>query len=231
MNYPMWSITVLLALGTVAVTSEVTGQVDQFVEKSHVDSSGSAFTPDGKIKVALREVQIEVRGTKGPITLSVLVMRDPSSGAYSWRVHTAAPMNPSLRLEQFNDSQAAFLKNGEFTDFMALPTPLRLFVHQFSGRALNMNEAVDKSLKEASASLHPFGDVETAQGVHEVSLLAVGRDFTSNPMSVTVFDMMPRVSDVQWDGKHWTVTLKARWTEEIILDSDFKVISMREVGN
>jgi hypothetical protein len=95
-----------------------------------VDSSGNAFTPDGKIKVDLREVQT-------------------SSGAYSWRAHTAAPTNPSLRLQQFNDLQAAFLKNGEFTDFMALPTPLRLFVHQFSGRALNMNEAVQRAMPDS----------------------------------------------------------------------------------
>jgi hypothetical protein len=229
MNFRIWMIKVLLALGTVGVTTEVIGQVHRFVESSHVDGSGSVFTSGGRVKVDLREVRTEMDGAKGPIALSVLVMRDPKSGAYSWQTHTADPANPSLRSQQFNDSQAAFLKHDEFTDFMVLPTPLRLFVHQHNGRAHNMNEAVDRSLKEAGAALQPRGDVETTQGLRAIPLLAVGRDFTSNPMSVTVFDVMPKVTNVQWDGKYWTVTLQARRRAVVTLDGDYTVVSMRKV--
>lgn len=231
MNYRISMITVLLALGTGAITLDGIGQVRQRVEKSHVDGSGTVFTPHGKGRVDLRVVLTEIKGTKGPIAVSVLVIRDPSSGAYSWRAHPADPMTPSFVLQRFNDSQAAFLEHDEFIDFMVLPTPLRLFVHKYRGRAADMNEAVDRSLEDASKSLHTLGDVETPQSVHVVSLLEVGRDFTSNPGSVMVYDMMPRVTDVQWDGEHWTITLKARWTEDIVLDSDYTVISMKKVAS
>lgn len=231
MNYRIWTITVLLALGTGAVTLRGTGQVHPLVQKSHLDGTGSVFTSHGKVRVDLRAVLTEIEGTKGPIAVSVLVIRDPNSGAYSWRVHTAEPTDPFWRMKQFNDTQAIFLKNDKFTDFMVLPIPLRLFVHQYSGRTSNMNEAVDKSLRKASESLHPFGDVETMQGIRVVSLSAVGRDFTSKSMSEIGSEVMPKVSNVQWDGKHWTVTLKARWIEKIILDSDFDLISMRKIGS
>jgi hypothetical protein len=45
-------------------------------------------------------------------------------------------------MKQFNDTQVLFLKDDEFTDFMTLAAPLRLFVHQYSGQASSMNEAV-----------------------------------------------------------------------------------------
>lgn len=229
MNYRIWTIAVLLALGTGAVIPGGTGQVRPLVKKSHLDGTGSVFTSHGKARVDLRAVLTEIEGTKGPIAVSVLVIRDPSSGAYSWRAHSADPMILSFVLQRFNDSQAAFLEHDEFIDFMALPTPLRLFVHRYRGRASSMNEAVDKSLEEAGESLHSLGDLETPQSVHVVSLLDVGRDFTSNPGSVMAYNVMPRVTNVQWDGEHWIVTLKARWTEDIVLDSDYKVISMQKV--
>jgi hypothetical protein len=224
------TITLLFALGTAVLPTGVIGQVHRLIERSHVDGSGIAFTPDGTLRVDLREVQTVTEGAKGPIELSVLVIRDPNSGTYSWRARTASPVDPSWRMKQFNDTQVLFLKDDEFTDFMALAAPLRLFAHQYSGHASSMNEAVDRSLTDASASPHSFEDVEATRGVHVIQLSAVGIDFTSNPTSVTI-DVMPTVTNVQWNGKHWTVTLKARWTEEIILNSDFKVISMRRVGS
>jgi hypothetical protein len=92
-----------------------------------------------------------------------------------------------------------------------------------------MNDAVTKALKAASESIDPLGDLEKVPGMHVISLLTVGRDFTS--VLPSNLDIDPKVANVQWDGSHWTVSLSARWTEEIILDSDFKVVSMRKVGN
>jgi hypothetical protein len=221
----------VLALGILAFTMRAAGQVRPLSEHSHTDNAGHALTPGGRVNVDLREVQTEIEGSKGPIALSVLVIFDPKSRAYSWWAHRSNPADPSWRSKQFNEEQAAFLKDGGFADFMALPGPLRLLVRPPRGHASDLEDAAKKSLEEASRSLDPLGDLQASQGVHVVPLLALGRDFTSSPMSVTLFDVMPTVTNVQWDGKHWTVTLKARWTEEIILDSDFKVISMRRVGN
>ena len=231
MKHRLWTMMALLALGMVAFTMRGAGQVRSLSEHLHSNNSGHAFTPGGRINVDLREVQTEIEGAKGPMALSVLVIFDPKSGAYSWRAHSSNPADPSWRSKQFNEEQAAFLEDGEFTDFVALPTPLRLLVRPYRGHASDLNDAAEKSLKEASKSLDPLGDLQLSQGVHVIPLLAMGRDFTSNPMSVTLFDVTPRVTNVQWDGKHWTVILTARWTEEIILDSDFKVISMQKVGN
>jgi hypothetical protein len=222
-------ITVLLTLGTAAVTMTTKAQARQLEEKSHIDTFVNAYSPSGKVRVDLREVRTEIMGAKGPIALSVLVMRDPSSGAYSWRAHTADPTDPSWRSQQLNDDQAVFLKDGEFTDFMSLSIPLRLFIHQYHGHATDMNDAVTKALKAASESIDPLGDLEKVPGMHVISLLALGRDFTSAfPSNL---DIDPKVVNAQWDGdkQQWIVTLRARWAEEITLDADYNLVSMRKV--
>jgi hypothetical protein len=38
----------------------------------------------------------------------------------------------------------------------------------------------------------------------------------------------PKVTGVKWDGKHWTLTLVARWTETITLDASFNLVSMNK---
>jgi hypothetical protein len=224
-------VAALLCFGTSAITAKAPAPTRPLTEISHVDSVGSAYTTDGKIKIDLREVRTEIMGVKGPKALSVLVMFEPKSGAYSWRAFDADPTDPSWRSKQLHDEQAVFLKDSELTHFMALSGPPRLFVHRYRGHASNMNDAVVKALKSASESIDPLGDMEKGQGVHVISLLSLGRDFTidSTSLSAAPFSVNPKVTDVQWDGKYWTVTLQARWKAVITLDADYALVSMRKV--
>lgn len=225
-------ITVFHALCMVSLTLQAAGQDLRLVERSHVDSVGSAYTNDGKIKIDLREVQAEASGPNGQEQpLSLLILFEPTTGAFSWHVSMADTKNPSWRTAEFKEAQGAFLKDGTFVDFKTLPFSTKLLVREYRGHASSMDDAEAKALSAANLSIdlrHPV-DFEAQQQAHVVSLAPLGLAFVSlNPMSAAA-SITPRVIDVQWDGKYWTVTLQARWKEAITLDADYTLVSMRKV--
>ena len=131
---------------------------------------------------------------------------------------------------ELNEEQAAYLQDGKLIHFMALPSPLRLFVNDVSGHASDMNDAAAKALKSASESVDPDGDLDQVPGVHVISLSRVGLDFTTLPMSAAPSGVTPRVVDVQWQGKYWIVAIQARWKEAITLDAGFNLVSMAKMN-
>lgn len=219
----------LLAVCISPVTIMAEGGIHQLAATSRFDSVGTAYTPDGKVKIDIREVHTEVAGAKGPRHLSVLVLFEPESGAFSWRVTDTDVTKTSWNTLQFNDEQAAFLKDGEIVNFRALW--YRLFIRAYRGRASSMDDAEAKSLKAASGAIDPLGSVNKGQDVQEVSLAVLGPDFMTPPVSVVPSTLTTKITDVRWDGdkQQWIVTLQARWTEDVTLDADYNLVSMKKV--
>jgi len=181
------------------------------------------------VKLELREVRTDVVLPDGPAKLSVLVLFEPNSGAFLWRLDLA-DVSASLRALQFADGQAAFLKDGEIIHFRAMDGPPRLFVLEFRGHASSMDDAEAQALKAAGESTKHRGWLDPGPNTRVISLLNLDRDFTVPPLSVAT-SIMPKVTDVRWDADahHWVVTLKARWTAEVILDANYNVVSMRKI--
>jgi hypothetical protein len=227
MAYDLKFVASVFVLAGLLPLPAATGQPLRPAVESRADSKGAALTPSGRVDIELREVQTEISRADGPVLLSVLVLFEPKSGSFSWRA-TPAGDTPSWRSSQFNDGQAAFLRDGEIVDFSALGGPPRLFIHTYRGHASNMDDAESKALKAASESISPRGDLDSGQNVHVVSLLDLGFDFINPPMSATT-NITPKVADLRWDGKRWLVTLRARWMAEITLDANYNVVSMRKV--
>jgi hypothetical protein len=212
----LWPVVYLKASGVPAMT--VT---------SRADSSGTVFTDEGTIEVKLRELHVEGEGARKSRPLSVLIIYEPRSGAYSWQVSDADLEDKSWRIEQFKETQAAYLRDGQFVDFWAVQ--FRLFVREYGRHASGMDDAEAKALQDVNLTVDPLGYLEKAQNVHEVSLANAGFEFINAPMSVSG-GPSPRVTAVQWDGKKWIVTLRGRWTEEISLDANYKLSAMKKLS-
>jgi hypothetical protein len=91
-----------------------------------------------------------------------------------------------------------------------------------------MDDAEAQALTAASEATKHRGWLDPGPNTRVISLLNLGRDFTIPPLSVAT-SITPKVTNVQWDGSHWIVTLQARWTAEITLDANYNVVSMRKV--
>ncbi len=222
-------LTAFLLVACVSPATMMAGGIHPLVATSRIDSVGSAYTPDGKVKIEIREVHTEAGEAKKPRHLSVLVLFEPESGAFSWRVTDTDATNTSWSTLQFKEDQAAFLKDGEIVDFRDLW--YRLFVRTYRGRASSIDDAEAKALKAAGESIDPLGPLDKSQDVHEISLRALGPDFMSPPMSAVPSNLTAKVTDVQWDcdKQHWIVTLEARWKAEVTLDADYKLVSIKHV--
>jgi hypothetical protein len=222
-------IAFLLAASVSPVTMMAAGGTHRLVPTSRSDSVGTAYTPEGIVKIEIREIHIEAGEAKNPRPLSVLVLFEPVSGAFSWRVADTDANNPSWSTLQFKEGQAAFVRDGEIVDFWAFWH--KFFVRAYRGRAFSIDDAEAEALKAASESINPLGSPDNGQDVHEISLATLMPDFMTPLMNVVPPTLTPKVIDVRWDGdkQHWIVTLKAQWTEEITLDVDYKLISMRKV--
>jgi hypothetical protein len=233
MVYGIKWIALLSIAGALLLPTAAAGAIPQLTARSRVDSVGTAFTSSGNVKIELREVRTEAMGLKKPRPLSVLVIFEPESGVFSWRVTDADLTNPSWRIAQFKDGQAAFFKDGEIIDFRSIWSPPVIYIHAYRSHASNMDDAETQALKAASASsIEPTkGNLEEGQGARVVSLVGLNSDFIYPPGNAFPAVLAPKVTNVRWDGdgQHWIVTLQARWTAEITLDVDYNVVSMEKV--
>lgn len=118
-------------------------------------------------------------------------MARPSSRAFSWRVFDADP-NPSWQLIQFRNSQVVFLKDSQLVDLMALGSPTRLIIHESHGHASKMDDAQAKAFRAASEAIDPLGTLDNVPDSYTVSLISLGHDFVSPPMSAQIRSITKR---------------------------------------
>jgi hypothetical protein len=233
MAYGFRIIASLLALNVLPLAALASGRGAQLTAISHSDDAGNAYSEDGNVKIELREVRTEAIGENAKrVPLRVLVLFEPHSGAFSWRVFgdDSSDVDVPNQSTAFKNYRAAFLRNNHLVEFIIALAPTRLFINEYSGHASNMDNAEAQALMSASELAGPSGDRNQQQGVHTVSLIALGLDFVS-PANSEQLGKPPKVIDVRWDAnrQHWIVTLRAQWTEAITLDADYKLVSMKKV--
>ena len=201
------------------------------VATARFDDHWTAYSTGGKVKIDLREVQVEATGPYGkPVPYRIVVIFEPLSGTFSWRIFSEDSPRTMMSRQTlaYKKERAVFLKENHLISFMAEMAPLNLNIQDVSGHASNMDDAEAKALTAAAKLSHPTGILDFAQQLHIVPLTGLSVDFVHSPGNA-IFGPQPTVTDVQWDGKYWTVTLEARWKEAITLDSDYTLISMRKV--
>jgi hypothetical protein len=220
----------IYALGMLAPPRLAASPDHHVVPLSRKADVGSAYSATGKVRIELREVQVEMTGPYGkPEPYRLFLIFEPQSGAFSWTISlkdSAADLSELTKW--FKSDRAAFLKDDRLVTFSAYRETLE--IQDFQNHASSVDEAEQKALSSAAALNDPPGNMESAQPFHKVALDGLSIDFDCEPRR-PVCGPSPKVIDVQWDRveQHWIVTLKARWTEEITLDADYNVVSMRKV--
>ncbi len=225
-------IALLSAASALLLPTTAAGGAPQFTTTSRFDSVGTASAREGKVEIKLREVHADASGARGPKHFSVLVLFEPTSGAFSWRlqVNNEAVTASSWSTSEFNSEQGAFFKDGEIVDFWALM--FRVYIRDYHGRASSIDDAETKALGAASQSVESGENLlGNGQDMSVVSLAAISNDFIYPPGNTFPAVLAPKVTNVRWDGdkQHWIVTLQARWKEEVTLDADYKLVSMKKV--
>ena len=224
------SLVIVYALSMVFPLPSVAGPDPHVVPLARVDDTGVALSATGKVKIELRELRVELTGPYGkPVPHRIFILFEPQSGAFSWTVGVDdSPTDKSMLTKWFKSDRAAFLKDGCLVTFTARSVPLRLYVQNCAGHASTMDDAEEKSLSFAAELNDPPGDIDSARPSHTVPLDGLSLDFVHEPENALI-GPDPKVIDVQWDGLHWIVTIKARWIEAIILDGDYNLVSMEKI--
>jgi hypothetical protein len=198
---------------------------------SRSNEIGSAFCENGKVKIELREVQarmIDPHGKSEP--LRIFLLFEPQSGAFNWTVtDDVSPTDPSLQMRWFKSEHAAFLRGGNLILFAAEAVPLRISIEDHPGHASSMDDAEVQALGSLAVFNDPPRDDLIARPFRSVALPGLTKDFVFMPGSA-VSGPDPKVIDVQWDGRHWIVSLQALWTEVITLDSNYNLMSIEKVN-
>jgi hypothetical protein len=205
------------------------GSTPHLTASSRFDSEDTAYTPDGTVKIELREVQTVATGTEEPEHLSVFVLFEPTSKAFTWRLQASDETGRS-KISRFKNEHAAFLKDGEIVEYWTLM--FRIYIRDYRGHASSMDDAETKALEAASRSIASKENLlGNGRDMRVVALTGIDSDFLCPPMSEAPSVVAPNVTDVRWDGdkQHWIVTLQARWIEEITLDADYNLVSMKKV--
>jgi hypothetical protein len=204
-----------------------------FVVTTRFDDVWTADSASSKVKINLREIRVEAAGPYAtPVTERVLVLFEPESGAFTWYVvgEDSIVTNTSRQARAIENECVVFLKDGSLVLFMGGGVLPKLYVRDFRGNAINMDDAEGKALMEAAQFHRPPSKKDEDLIWHSIVLTALGRDFVSPPDSVAG-GPSPKVTGVKWDEnkQHWKITLQARWIEEISLDADYDLVSMKKV--
>jgi len=191
------------------------------------DRTGYVSTLKSQAKIVVREVRTESVAPRGPIPISVLVLFEPKSGAYSWEVNRADEADPSARISEFNGEHTAFLKDGEI--ILLRPAWYSLFVHAIPYRASSLDDAEAKSMKAIRESVSSVDELLEGQNTRKVSLSPLAPDFLNRSTGSMLDSERPKVTNVRWEGGNWLITLQGQWTALVTLDSDLNPISMSKV--
>jgi hypothetical protein len=191
------------------------------------DRTGHVSSPSGETRVLVREVRTESVAPRGPIPLSVLVLFEPKTGAYSWQVNEADEADPSARISEFNNADTAFLKDGDI--ILIRPVWYGLFVHAIPHRALSLDDAEAKSMNAIRESVSPTDEVLESQNAPKISLSPLAPDFLDRSTGSMRTSERPKVANVRWEGGNWLVTLQGHWTALVTLDSNLNPTSISKV--
>ena len=201
----------------------------QLTPHSRFDDEYIAYTRDGTVKLKLREVQTEANGKVESKHLSVFVLFDPTSRAFTWRLQVYEEAGRSTIAQFKNGNGAAILKDGQIVVFWAVM--FRIYIRDCHGHASSIDDAEAKALEAASQFIASGGLLGNGEDFRAVLLKGIDYGFLYPPMSMAPSVSIPQISDLRWDEdkQHWILTLKARWIEEVTLDGDYNLVSMKKV--
>lgn len=157
----------------------------------------------------------------------LLVVYDPQTLYYIWRytpIESATASNSAIFLDAIKAGGEAFYAGANGLWNFSFGGGLGVQVGR--QRLANLDAAERAAIDEVRRG--PFNDWGYGERVKNVELVkALGRDFFIAPLS-PVYHAQRIMSISQQDG-NWKLVLRSRWDAEVILDSNFDLVSTKQL--
>jgi hypothetical protein len=171
--------------------------------------------------------------TRSEHLIDVVVVYDPQSGRYFW-VYTPvtdAADNGSYLNDLQNGTEGVYVGSTALVNFISLGPNFEIQEH--GRRADSLDAAERAAIDEIRKQLPKLTDsYETGFKVVNVSR-DVGSGFACEPYPprANCGFGVKRIVSVSREGDDWRLVIRNRWDQEIILDSQFKLVSTRRLPN
>lgn len=188
-----------------------------------------AFAKSGRVQMTEREIHVQFLDLVGRQRDSaVVVLFDPHSRLYTWQVYNAFPDNGKPQfLSPEVPTRACYVGNDEIVDFYVEFKSLQ--IRAFKATARDIDDASQQSLQQLRVMLQTDGESKSWAGLIKIGIPALDTDFLS-PGTSAAFSSVAKISEIEWDGKNWSMTIEGGRTLKIGLDSHFQFLGSSETS-
>jgi hypothetical protein len=200
------------------------------------DSSGAITLPAARLKVDVTYPN----GKKERFELTVVY--DPHAGHYLWHHFPPEPDDTGMYLMAMKAQRdVPFADQTALVDFGFASLP---FVKAWQGQADSLDAAVSASLNEIQQGLAAFegsgyhmdyklvpvaGQVVGFDSKVPPGFKPIPSEFRCEPLQPVCQDYKNTIASISKQGSNWRVVLRNRWDEEVILDQNFNLVSVKQL--
>ena len=194
-----------------------------------------AFSATGEVTLPALRVQLDTRSKSGKDERGDLtVIHDPRYGHYLWRfIPASGPSDTTSFLAVLESGKVAIYAGADGIVDFGMSNSIYVQVHR--ERAEGLDAATNAAIAQIQRNLPTLQRNGYDTGFIQVAVFRViGMDFACAPYPQSdescSFGIKSVVSISQvTDG--WRLVVRNRWDQEIILDSQFKLVSTRRLAS
>jgi hypothetical protein len=194
-------------------------------------------------QLQIREVPLDARmpnGRDGTGALQVLF--DPEHKLFQWHlaVELFSPGEPrrqkrtefSVPIEFASGSRMAYVSQDALVTFTVMPYPPALYVQESRDHADSIAAATEASLKAAAEKLGEYQREGSSYGKAIRLFPQLRNDFfctpPCDPRSAAMVPLLggAKITGVSMRNGGWEVVVQGRWTEKIVLNNKFELVTM-----
>ena len=203
-----------------------------------------AFDSSGAITLPVADLKLDIvypNGKKERCELTVVY--DPETGHYLWHHPTPGHNDPDgVYLKALKAQRAvAFTDAAGLIDFGFGGA---IFVKAWQGHSDSIDAAVTASINEIQQGLATFegGGYHTDYKLVPIAGPIIGFDskvppgfkpipseFHCAPLQAVCQDYLNTIASISKQGSNWRLVLRNRWDEEVILDQNFNLVSVKQL--
>jgi hypothetical protein len=188
-----------------------------------------AFSSSGAITLPAVHLQLNIKYPRGKKERGDLtVIYDPQTGHYLWRYSAlrSSADNSSFIGDIKASKEAIYTDSAGLVDFVF---PQALFVKLYTSMANSLDAAEGLGISEIQRGLASFeGGYHWDYKAIDVRK-AITQDFRCLPMHANCQDQLNTIVSIGKQGSNWRLVLRNRWDQEIILDSNFSLLSTQRL--
>jgi hypothetical protein len=203
-----------------------------FTESVH---SIRAFSPSGDVALPVTRLKLDIQHRNGKNERGdLVVIHDPATGHYLWRYRklNSESDNGSFLTELDQGREAVYASPTALVDFFVNS---ELYIGTHDRKFPSIGAAERASMAEIKQGLPMTEGRGYYTDLKEIVLYPfLGVEFSCPPYGDPKFSPMcgfgiKAISSIAQHGDGWRVVLKGRWEQELILGSQFNLVSTRRL--